>query len=254
MHRDDSSESGDRVEGRNPVLEALRGPRDVRRIYIAEGTIGSDIVEEILKLAGRDGVPVNRVPRGELSRMSGSPSPQGVVAYVSPYRFVTLDELTKRFKEGGPPLVLVLDGVEDPRNFGSLLRVADAVDASGVIVARRRSSPVTAVVAKASAGAVEHVTVAKVASIPGTLLRMKEEGLWVVGADAGGDEPYYRLDLTVPVAVAVGGEGKGLSRLVKERCDFLARLPMSGRVSSLNVSAAAAVLLYEAVRQRKANG
>ncbi|MBU4194837.1 MAG: 23S rRNA (guanosine(2251)-2'-O)-methyltransferase RlmB, partial [Actinobacteria bacterium] len=163
------------------------------------------------------------------------------------------DELTGGFKDGRTPLVLILDGVEDPRNFGSLLRVADAVGASGVIVARRRSSPVTAVVAKASAGAVEHVTVAKVASISGTLLRMKEEGLWVVGADAGGDEPYYQLDVTVPVAVVLGGEGKGLRRLVKERCDFLARLPMSGRISSLNVSTAAAALLFETIRQREAD-
>ncbi len=243
--------SNDQVEGRNPVLEALRGPRDVQRVYVAEGTIHSGIVEEITGLAGREGVPVVHLSREELSRMARTSSPQGILASVSPYRFVTLNELTGGFKEGRPPLVLILDGVEDPRNFGSLLRVADAVGASGVIVARRRSSPVTAVVAKASAGAVEHVTVAKVASISGTLLRMKEEGLWVVGADAEGDEPYYQLDFTVPVAVVLGGEGKGLRRLVKERCDFLARLPMSGAISSLNVSTAAAALLYEILRQRE---
>jgi len=246
-----SPESNDRVEGRNPVLEALRGPRDVGRVYVAEGAIHSGIVEEIIDLAGRDGVPVVHLSREEISRMAVTSSPQGILASVSPYRFVTLDELTGGFKKGGIPLVLILDGVEDPRNFGSLLRVADAVGASGVIVARRRSSPVTAVVAKASAGAVEHVTVAKVASISGTLLRMKKEGLWVVGADAESDESYSQLDFTVPLAVVLGGEGKGLRRLVKERCDFLARLPMSGAISSLNVSTAAAVLLYEILRQRE---
>jgi len=246
-----SPESDDRVEGRNPVLEALRGPRDVGRVYIAEGTNRSGIVEEIIGLAGQGGAPVISLSREEFSRMARTSSPQGILASVSRYRYATLDELTGGFKDGRTPLVLILDGVEDPRNFGSLLRVADAVGASGVIIARRRSSPVTAVVAKASAGAVEHVTVAKVASITGTLLRMKDEGLWVVGADAGSDELYYRLDLTVPVAVVLGGEGKGLRRLVKERCDYLARLPMSGRISSLNVSTAAAALLFEALRQRE---
>ncbi|MBU4194678.1 MAG: 23S rRNA (guanosine(2251)-2'-O)-methyltransferase RlmB [Actinobacteria bacterium] len=246
-----SPESNDRVEGRNPVLEALRGPRDVGRVYIAEGTNRSGIVEEIIGLAGQGGAPVISLSREEFSRMARTSSPQGILASVSRYRYATLDELTGGFKDGRTPLVLILDGVEDPRNFGSLLRVADAVGASGVIIARRRSSPVTAVVAKASAGAVEHVTVAKVASITGTLLRMKDEGLWVGGADAGSDELYYRLDLTVPVAVVLGGEGKGLRRLVKERCDYLARLPMSGRISSLNVSTAAAALLFEALRQRE---
>lgn len=248
-----SPESDDRVEGRNPVLEALRGPRDVGRVYIAEGTNRSGVVEEIIDLAGQGGAPVISLSREEFSRMARTSSPQGILASVSRYRYATLDELTEGFKDGRTPLVLILDGVEDPRNFGSLLRVADAVGASGVIIARRRSSPVTAVVAKASAGAVEHVTVAKVASITGTLLRMKDEGLWVVGADAGGDELYYRLDLTVPVAVVLGGEGKGLRRLVKERCDYLARLPMSGRISSLNVSTAAAALLFETIRQREAD-
>ncbi|MCG2794482.1 MAG: 23S rRNA (guanosine(2251)-2'-O)-methyltransferase RlmB [Actinomycetia bacterium] len=251
MSQVSSPESDDRVEGRNPVLEALRGPRDVGRVYIAEGTNRSGIVEEIIGLAGQGGAPVISLSREEFSRMARTSSPQGILASVSRYRYATLDELTGGFKDGRTPLVLILDGVEDPRNFGSLLRVADAVGASGVIIARRRSSPVTAVVAKASAGAVEHVTVAKVASITGTLLRMKDEGLWVVGADAGSDELYYRLDLTVPVAVVLGGEGKGLRRLVKERCDYLARLPMSGRISSLNVSTAAAALLFEALRQRE---
>ena len=251
MSQVSSPESNDRVEGRNPVLEALRGPRDVGRVYIAEGTNRSGIVEEIIGLAGQGGAPVISLSREEFSRMARTSSPQGILASVSRYRYATLDELTGGFKDGRTPLVLILDGVEDPRNFGSLLRVADAVGASGVIIARRRSSPVTAVVAKASAGAVEHVTVAKVASITGTLLRMKDEGLWVVGADAGSDELYYRLDLTVPVAVVLGGEGKGLRRLVKERCDYLARLPMSGRISSLNVSTAAAALLFEALRQRE---
>lgn len=232
------------------MLEALRGPRDVREVYIAEGLGRSGVIGDIISLAESGGVPLSRLPRQEISHIARTSSPQGVLASVSPYRYGTLEELTAGFKEDTVPLVLVLDGVEDPRNFGSLLRVADAVGVNGVIVARRRSCPVTAVVAKASAGAVEHVMVVQVASISGTLMRMKEEGLWVVGADAEGGDLYHQLDLTLPVAVVLGGEGKGLRRLVKERCDFLARLPMAGGISSLNVSAAGAVLLYEVLRQR----
>jgi 23S rRNA (guanosine2251-2'-O)-methyltransferase len=149
------------------------------------------------------------------------------------------------------PLVIVLDGVEDPQNFGTLLRVADAAGVDGVIVSKRRSSPVTAAVAKASVGAVEHVKIVEVANIASTLTRLNQEALWIVGADLESDLMYYELDLAVPLAIVLGGEGKGLSRLVKERCDYLARLPMLGNVSSLNVATTGAALLYEVVRQRQ---
>lgn len=241
----------EQVEGRNPVLEALRGPREVGVIYLARGTNRSGAIIEIIKLAGREGITVIELDRGELARMAGTPAPQGVIARVAPYRYMELGDLIRGFKAEEVPLVLVLDGVEDPQNFGSLLRVADATGVDGVIAARRRACPVTPSVCKASAGAVEHVKVVQVGNIASTLVRLKEEGLWVVGAEASGGIPYYRVDLSLPSVVVLGGEGKGLGRLVRQRCDRLAALPMMGKVSSINVASAGAVILFEALRQRR---
>jgi 23S rRNA (guanosine2251-2'-O)-methyltransferase len=242
----------EQVEGRNPVLEALRGPREVHVVYVASGAGRKGVLAEILTECERQGVQVREVPRQRLDAMAETAAPQGVVASMAPYRYATPDEITAT-PGGAAPLVLVLEGVEDPRNLGALLRIADAAAVDGVILARRRSAHVTAAVAKASAGAVEHVRVAQVSNIASTLTMLKRQGLWVVGAEAKGGVPCWELDLRVPLALVLGGEGKGLGRLVKERCDHLASLPMLGRVSSLNVSNAGAVLLFEAVRQRSSN-
>lgn len=241
----------EQIEGRNPVLEALRGGRKVAAIFLPEGVEIKGTLKEILKLAEARKIPVERIERDEFARMSLTRSPQGVLAEVSPFAYADIAELEESFQGEEKPLVLVLDGVEDPQNFGSLLRVAEACGVSGVVIARRRSSPVTPAVAKASAGAVEHVRVARVANIASTLERLKEKGLWVVGADSESGEPYHQVDLSAAIALVLGSEGKGLKRLVKERCDFLVKLPMLGKVSSLNVSTAGAVLLYEALRQRE---
>lgn len=243
-HRD-----SEQVEGRNAVLEALRGPREVREVLISRGTGRRGAVQEIISLCERRGVPVREVPRERLEEMSATPSPQGVIALVSPYAYYQLSDVPAP-GEGKAPLVLVLDGVEDPRNFGSLLRVADATGTDAVIIASRRSVGITPAAAKASAGAAEHVKVVRVSNIPSVLNRLKHDGYWVVGAEATGGVPYFELDLTGPLALVLGGEGRGLGRLVSERCDFVACLPMLGSVDSLNVSAAGAVMLYEAVRQR----
>lgn len=243
----------EQVEGRNPVLEALRGPREVHVVYIASGVGRKGALEEILAACERQGVPVHDIPRQRLDAMAVTNAPQGVVASVAPYRYAELDEILAADGVEAAPLVLVLDGVEDPQNLGSLLRVADAAAANGVIIARRRSASVTAAVAKASAGAVEHVRVAQVSNIASTLTMLKRQGLWVVGAEAKGGVPYWELDMRVPLALVLGGEGKGLSRLARERCDHLAGLPMLGRVSSLNVANAGAVLVYEVVRQRSSH-
>jgi 23S rRNA (guanosine2251-2'-O)-methyltransferase len=247
------AETQEQVEGRNPVLEALRGPREVHVVYVASGAGRKGALAEILNECERQGVQVREVPRQRLDAMAETAAPQGVVASVAPYRYATPDEITAAPGGGAAPLVLVLEGVEDPRNLGSLLRIADAAAVDGVILARRRSAHVTAAVAKASAGAVEHVRVAQVSNIASTLTLLKRQDLWVVGAEAKGGVPFWELDLRVPLALVLGGEGKGLSRLVKERCDHLASLPMLGRVSSLNVSNAGAVLLFEAVRQRSSS-
>ncbi len=243
----------EQVEGRNPVLEALRGPREVREVFLSRGTGRKGAVQEIISLCERRGIPVHEVSRDRLKQMSSTAAPQGVIALVSPFRYYQLSDLPVP-GEGPSPLVLVLDGVEDPRNFGSLLRVADAAGADAVVIASRRSVGITPVAAKASAGAAEHVRVVRVSNIPSVLNRLKHDGYWVVGAESGGGVPYFELDLTVPLALVLGGEGRGLGRLVRERCDYLARLPMLGSVTSLNVSAAGAVMLYEAVRQRSAAG
>jgi 23S rRNA (guanosine2251-2'-O)-methyltransferase len=243
----------EQVEGRNPVLEALRGPRKVLEVYLARGVERRGVVAEIVSESGIQGVPLREVSRQRMAEIAETPAPQGVAARVSPYRFAGLEDIVGTAHDRAP-LILALDGVEDPHNLGSLLRVADAVAADGVMVPKRRSAQVTSAVAKASAGAVEHVRLARVANMERALARLKEEGFWVVGAEAEGSVPYWELDLTGPLVLVLGGEGKGLGRLVRQRCDFLAGLPMLGGVSSLNVAAAAAVLAYEAVRQRSAAG
>jgi 23S rRNA (guanosine2251-2'-O)-methyltransferase len=181
--------------------------------------------------------------------MAETASPQGVVASVAPYRYYELREIPAP-EAGRVPFILALDGVEDPRNLGSLLRVADAAGADFVIIPKRRSAHVTAAVAKASAGAVEHVRIARVSNVSSALLRLKEDGFWVVGAESESGVAPWELDLAVPLVVVLGGEGGGMGRLVRERCDHLVSLPMNGKVSSLNVANAGAVLLYEALRQR----
>jgi len=241
--------SHEQIEGRNPVLEALRGPRRVYTVYLADGVDAKGAVAEIVKKCRSESIPIREIPRERLDEMAETASPQGVLAEVSPYRYAEIDEILGT-AGADIPLVFALDGVEDPRNFGSLLRVADAVGADGVIVTRRRSAHVTAAVAKASAGAVEHIRVAQVANMANTLSALKKKGLWVVGADSMGGVPYYEIDFTVPLVLVLGSEGKGLGRLVGERCDFVVRLPMVGEVSSLNVATAGAVLAYEALRQR----
>ena len=217
------SEGGDIVYGRRAVAEAKRGRRRVRRVWTT-----SEHSQE------------------ELTRLAGSPDHQGVVAEVDPYPYADPGALL----EGSEPLVLALDQVQDPRNLGAVCRSAEAVGAAGVVIPRRRSAAVTAVACKASAGAVEHLPVARVTNLAEWLVRAKEAGMWVYGAEVGAEAPYAQADLSGKVVLVLGGEGKGLRRRVADSCDLLLSMPMRGRVASLNVSAAAAVLLFEAARQR----
>ncbi|PKQ28403.1 MAG: 23S rRNA (guanosine(2251)-2'-O)-methyltransferase RlmB [Candidatus Anoxymicrobium japonicum] len=240
----------DQVEGRNPVIEALRGRRKVLEIYIASGLERSEQIDEIIRLAGLANVAVKEAPRTRIDSMARTSAPQGVIAFVSLFEFDGITDLLFRLENVDLPLVLALDNIQDPQNFGALLRVADAAGADAVVIPGRRSASVTATVASASAGAVEHVRVARVASLPAALERFKSAGLWVVGAHSGSGVPYYEFDMKTPLVLVLGSEGKGLGRLVRERCDELVSLPMRGRVSSLNVATAGAVLLYEAIRQR----
>jgi 23S rRNA (guanosine2251-2'-O)-methyltransferase len=229
------------IYGVRPVIEALRSPR--REVFEVLQAAGAG---EVAEAANASGVPVKRVDRARIEELARGGVHQGVVARVGPYPYSGLDEILA----AADPLVLLLDGVTDPRNLGAILRTADGVGASGVVVPKDRAVGVTAAAVKASAGASEHVRVARETNLRRSIDRMKQNGLWVYAAEGKGGTPYYALDLTGPVALVLGSEGRGIRRLVREGCDGAVSIPMLGTVESLNVSVAAAVLLYEARRQR----
>ena len=239
------------VAGRHPVMEALHAQREIREILIAEGARGQ-AVEEIERTAEERGIGVRRLPRSEIDRRSPLPTHQGVLAYVRPIAYAELEIVLERARSRGPGLLLVLDGVEDPQNLGALIRTGDAAGVHGVIIGKHRSPGLTEAAIKASAGAAYYVPVVQVTNIAQTLEILKREGFWTVGASPRGELSLWDVDFTAPTAIVIGGEGKGLSRLVAERCDMRAHLPMAGAVSSLNASVAGALFLYEAVRQRRA--
>jgi 23S rRNA (guanosine2251-2'-O)-methyltransferase len=233
------------IYGVRPVIEALRSPRrEVFEVLEAAGTA------EVAETAAASGVPIKRVDRARIEELANGGVHQGIVARVGPYQYSGLDEILA----APDPLVLVLDGVTDPRNLGAILRAADGAGASGVVIPKDRAAGVTAAAVKASAGASEHARVARETNLRRAIDRMKKSGLWVYAAEGEaereGGTPYYALDLTGPVALVLGSEGRGIRRLVREGCDGAVSIPMLGAVESLNVSVAVAVLLYEAQRQR----
>jgi len=235
------------IYGINSVTEALRAGR-VRSIRVADR--GDDRLQRLLGDAAARGVRVSRVSRDLLDAESRHGVHQGVIAEVERVPMATLDDLVGPGPGGEPPLIVVLDEVEDPQNLGAILRTVDAAGASGLVRQTRRAAPLEGAAAKASAGAVHHVRVADVVNIARSLDELKKAGVWTLGLDAEAEMPYHEWDLTLPTAIVVGAEGHGLRRLVKERCDQVASIPMRGHVGSLNVSAAAAIVLFEAVRQR----
>lgn len=234
------------IYGINPVLEALRAKR-VKVIRVAENAGGR--VAEILRAAERDGVDVRRARREELDRAAKGGVHQGVVADVAAAAPLDIADL---LAGAATPLLVVLDGVEDPHNVGAILRTVDAAGADGLVRQSRHAAPLDGAAAKASAGAVAHVRVAEVVNIARAVEDLKEAGVWTVGLAADASKSYDELDLTLPTAIVVGAEGVGLRRLVRDRCDFLASIPMRGHVDSLNVSVATSILLFEALRQRRA--
>ncbi len=236
-----------RIYGINAVAEALKAGRVVS---LRAGRRHDRRLNELVALAERAHVPVRRVSDEELERESGGASHQGVVADVDDRPSLDLDDLISAALAAPPALVVVLDGIEDPQNFGAILRTADAVGAHGVVRQTRHSAPLGAATGKASAGALAHVRIADVVNVARAVEALKEAGIWTVGLAGDAPQPYDRMDLTLPTAIVLGAEGTGLRRLVRERCDFLAKIPMLGHVGSLNVSVAAGVVLYEALRQR----
>ncbi|AKM17472.1 23S rRNA (guanosine(2251)-2'-O)-methyltransferase RlmB [Anoxybacillus geothermalis] len=239
----------DYIIGRNPVIEALKSGRDINKIWIAEGA-QRHAVEPVLEWAKRRGVLVQYVPKRKLDQMVDGVH-QGVIAQAAAYRYYEVDDLFARAaRREEAPFFLILDELEDPHNLGAIMRTADAVGAHGLIIPKRRSVGLTPTVAKASTGAIEHVPVARVTNLARTIDELKERGVWVAGTDADAKDDYRFLDGTMPLALVIGSEGKGISRLVREKCDFLFRLPMRGHVTSLNASVAASLLMYEVYRKR----
>lgn len=240
----------DKIIGRNPVSEAIKAGREIDKIIVKKGGAEGSIVP-LIKKAKAAGIPVIEADKQKLDAISEGGNHQGIVAYTAMHSYAEVrDILDAAAKKGHPPFVIVLDKITDPHNFGSILRTANCAGADGVIIPKRGSVGLNEVVAKTSAGAVEYVPVAKVTNISRTLDDLKKEGLWVAGAEAGGTT-MYKTDLTGAIALVIGSEGEGISRLVKEKCDFLAEIPMFGDVNSLNASVAAAVMMYEIVRQRQ---
>lgn len=237
------------IEGRNAVLEAFRAGKTIDKLFVLDGCQDGP-VRTILREAKKTDCIVNFVKKERLDQMSETGKHQGVIAYAAAYEYGTVEEMLERAKEKNEqPFLILLDNIEDPHNLGSIIRTANQVGAHGVIIPKRRAVGLTATVAKASAGAINYTPVAKVTNLVKTMDELKKQGMWFVCGDMGGDS-MYSLDLTGPMGVVIGNEGEGVSRLVKENCDFVATIPMFGDIDSLNASVAMGVLSYEIVRQR----
>ncbi|MDO4394307.1 MAG: 23S rRNA (guanosine(2251)-2'-O)-methyltransferase RlmB [Bacillota bacterium] len=236
------------IIGRNAVMEALKSDREIEKITIAKGSDGS--VQKIAGKAKDKKIPIYYSDRSHMDKAAGSSNHQGVIAVVSNYKYcMTEDILARAAERGEDPFIIILDGLEDPHNLGAIMRTAECAGVHGIIIPKRRSVSVTDVVAKTSAGAVEYMLCARVPNIGNEIVKLQKAGLWIGAVDMDG-ETLTGSNLTGPVALVIGGEGSGVSRLVKERCDFCVSIPMKGRITSLNASNAAAVLMYEVVRQR----
>ena len=237
------------IEGRNAVLEAFRAGKTIDKLYVQDG-VKDGPIQSIIREAKKQDTIVNFVSRERLNQMSEEGHHQGVIAHAAAYEYAEVEDILKAAEEKGePPFIFLLDGIEDPHNLGAIIRTANLAGAHGVIIPKRRASGLTAVVAKTSAGALNYTPVAKVTNLAATIEELKEKGLWCVCADMNG-ELMYRLNLKGPVGLVIGGEGDGVGRLVREKCDMVASIPMKGDIDSLNASVAAGVLAYEIVRQR----
>ena len=247
--REFDQENTDILEGRNPVLEAFRSGKTVDKLYVQQGCKDGAVLT-ILREAKKHNTMVNMVSKERLNQMSETGMHQGVIARIAAYEYAEVEDiLANAEKKGETPFIVLLDGIEDPHNFGAILRTANQAGVHGVIIPKNRSVSVTSVVARTSAGAINYVPVAKVANIGNTIEKLKEDGFWFVCADMDGTR-MYDLDLTGPIGLVIGNEGSGVSRLVKEKCDMSAAIPMMGDIDSLNASVACGVLAYEIVRQR----
>ena len=238
------------LEGRNAITEALKSGRTIDKVFVAAGDTDRGL-QRLAAQAKEAGAVVVPVDRRKLDQMSTTRSHQGIIALAAAHDYYTIDDLLEEAaSRGETPLLVICDELSDPHNLGAIMRSAECAGAHGVIIPKRRSVGLTATVAKASAGAMEYMKVARVTNINNAIAELKEKGVWIFGAAGEGSVPMYKADLTTPAAIIIGNEGDGLSQLVRKNCDMLVHIPMKGRISSLNASAAASILLYEAVRQR----
>ena len=240
----------DRIVGRNPVMEAiLSNTRAIEQIWVAKDNQHPRL-QEIVRAAKKKGIPCQRCPRSKLDRYHTNH--QGVIADISEFKYtdfsVLMEEIKK--KKDDPPVIMMLDQIQDPRNFGAILRTANATETDGVLIPKNNAVNMTPAVHKAAAGSAEYTPITKVTNLAQTIEKLKDVGVWVVGASADADQPYTSADFTVPLCLVLGNEGKGIRRLVKQKCDYMVHLPMMGQINSLNVSVTAGVLLYEVLRQR----
>lgn len=237
------------IEGRNAVIEAFRAGKTIDKLFVLDGCQDGP-VRSIIREAKKKDTIIQFVSKERLDQISETGKHQGVIAYAAAYQYASVEEILKSAEEKGEdPFLILLDGIEDPHNLGAIIRTANLAGAHGIIIPKHRAAGLTATVAKTSAGALNYTPVAKVTNIGKTMEELKEKGLWFVCADMGG-ETMYRLNLTGPIGLVIGSEGEGVSRLVREKCDFIASIPMKGDIDSLNASVAAGILAYEIVRQR----
>lgn len=247
----EEKEYQDQVEGRNSVYELLESGRDINKLYVVKGEKHGSIYK-ILDLAKKQKVVVVEVERNKLNQMSQTGNHQGIIAVVPPFAYCDVDDILDLAKEREEdPFLLILDEIADPHNLGSIIRTAETAGVHGVIIPKRRAASINSVVNKASAGAVEHMKIARVNNLNETIEYLKKQDIWVCGTDMEAERYYYEQDLTGPLAIIIGSEGFGMNRLVKKNCDFLVKIPMKGKVTSLNASVSAGIVIYESVKQRK---
>ncbi len=243
----------DQVEGRNSVLELLESEKDINKIFVTRGEKQGSINKIIGRAKGK-GIVLVEVDKSKLDEMSQTGNHQGVIAIVPPFEYCEVEDILEEAKtKNEQPFILILDGIEDPHNLGAIIRTAETAGVHGVIIPKRRAAGVNSTVNKVSAGAVEHMKIARVNNINDTIKFLKDNGLWIIGTDGKAENYYYEQDLTGPIALIIGSEGYGMNRLVSENCDILVKIPMKGKITSLNASVSAGIVTYEIVKQRVAN-
>ncbi len=246
----EKEEYNDQVEGRNAVLELLESGRDINKILVANGEKHGSI-HKILAIAKERKIIVTEIEKNKLNQIAQTPNNQGVIAIVPPYDYCEVEDILDEAKrKNEKPFILILDGIENPHNLGSIIRTAETAGVHGIIIPKRRAASVNSTVSKVSAGAVEYMKIARVNNINETIRYLKEQDVWICGTDMDTDTIYTKQDYKMPIAIVIGSEGFGMSRLVKENCDFLVKIPMKGRITSLNASVSAGIIMYEVVKNR----